>query len=162
MNNYKIRNAKVEDLSSIMKIEQAGFSTEEASSKTSMKERIQVLSNSFFVATHDDKIIGFIVGTSSNQRYIDDDLYEKSYPNKSEDNYMMVLSIAVDPDYKRKKIGSKLLNYFIQNTSHKTKIISLTCLERLIPFYEKNGFINEGPSDSSHANELWFNMIKEP
>ncbi|WP_252899306.1 hypothetical protein [Lactococcus fujiensis] len=39
------------------------------------------------------------------------------------------------------------------------EIISLTCLESLIPYYEKHGFVNEGRSESKLAGETWYNMI---
>jgi hypothetical protein len=31
----------------------------------------------------------------------------------------------------------------------------------LIPFYEKNGYVNQGVAESQHAGVQWFNMSKE-
>jgi len=39
--------------------------------------------------------------------------------------------------------------------------ITLTCRKELIPFYEKNGYQNQGIADSHHAGVQWFNMIKQ-
>lgn len=39
--------------------------------------------------------------------------------------------------------------------------ITLTCLGRLVPFYELNGFTDEGLSDSTHGGEVWHNMVLE-
>lgn len=39
--------------------------------------------------------------------------------------------------------------------------VTLTCLEALVPFYEENGYRNEGKSNSTHAGEVWFNLVKE-
>ncbi len=38
-------------------------------------------------------------------------------------------------------------------------LISLTCLKRLVPFYEQNSYKNEGVADSVHAYEVWYNMV---
>lgn len=34
----------------------------------------------------------------------------------------------------------------------------LTCKERLIPYYERFGFRNEGLSASTHGGETWYQM----
>lgn len=34
----------------------------------------------------------------------------------------------------------------------------MTCKEKLIPFYEQFGFINEGISESVHGNVVWYQM----
>jgi hypothetical protein len=38
--------------------------------------------------------------------------------------------------------------------------ISLTSLEKNLPFYLKNGFKNLGVADSEHAGETWYNLVK--
>ena len=37
--------------------------------------------------------------------------------------------------------------------------ISLTCVENLIPYYERYGFVSKGISDSQLAGETWYNMV---
>ena len=39
--------------------------------------------------------------------------------------------------------------------------LTLTCHEQLIPYYERNGFIDEGEADSAHGGTTWFNMVWE-
>lgn len=34
----------------------------------------------------------------------------------------------------------------------------LTCKEKLIPYYSKFGFVNEGVSESVHGNVIWYQM----
>lgn len=36
--------------------------------------------------------------------------------------------------------------------------VVLTCKERLIPYYERFGFRNEGLSASTHGGETWYQM----
>ena len=58
-------------------------------------------------------------------------------------------------------IGSSLLQAIekqaIQNQRHH---IALTCLLDRVPFYEKNGYVNQGIAASAHAGEVWYNMTK--
>ena len=38
------------------------------------------------------------------------------------------------------------------------KGLVLTCKERLIPYYSKFGYVNEGLSVSMHGNAVWYEM----
>jgi len=44
---------------------------------------------------------------------------------------------------------------------HHRQSISLTSLDRNVAFYLKNGFENKGIADSEHADETWYNLVKE-
>nr|WP_252898352.1 GNAT family N-acetyltransferase [Apilactobacillus ozensis] len=139
--NLEFSNAKLEDLPKIMEIERAGFNASEASTEASMSERISLLSDTFIVAKLQKEIVGFVVGPAYNKRYIDDELYEKSLPNDDNDAYQTILSIAVDPKHHGKNIGSQLLNKMVEIAKNNNrKLVTLTCLSRLIPFYEKKWF----------------------
>ena len=39
--------------------------------------------------------------------------------------------------------------------------ITLTCHENLISYYERNGFSDEGESESTHGGSSWYNMVWE-
>lgn len=39
--------------------------------------------------------------------------------------------------------------------------VSLTCHDYLIEYYERNGFVNEGRSDSNYAGEVWYDLVLE-
>ena len=69
--------------------------------------------------------------------------------------------MAVARPYRHHKIGTQLLTQLAQVARfQKRQAITLTCLADLIPFYEVNGYINEGLSASQHADEKWYNMVK--
>lgn len=152
--------AQPQDLDQIMAIESAGFSEEEAAKRSSMKDRIRDYPDTFLVAKDGQNVAGYIVGPAYNKRYLDDNLYEESHPNRKSDLYQTVLSLAVNSDYQGKGIGSQLLKQLaVVAKKEGRKLISLTCLKRLVPFYEQNGYVNEGVADSSHAGEVWYNMV---
>ncbi|CUS25516.1 N-acetyltransferase GCN5 [Paucilactobacillus oligofermentans DSM 15707 = LMG 22743] len=159
----KIRHAKVADLPALMRIETSGFTPEEAATEVSMAERIQVIADTFLVANDETgNVQGFIVGPVVKQRYLTDDLFDQVTTNEMMGGFQSVLSLAVSPEAQHQQIGSKLLKQLIKDAKKAQRIgITLTCLERLVPFYELNGFANEGLSNSTHGGEIWYNLVLE-
>ena len=158
----KYEFAKTEDLDDIVKIENASFSEAEAGSKKVYSDRIDKLKGTFLVAKNDDdELVGFIVGPAVKDRYIKDRMFNKTPKNLMLGGHQLVFSIAIDPEFRGQGIGSELLKHFEENAqkAHR-ETISLTCLEDRIPFYEINGYIDKGISDSNHGNETWHNMEK--
>lgn len=161
--NIFFRPPKEDDIDQIMQIENAGFTVDEAASKTSMMDRIHTISDSFIVAINEkDCPIGYVVEYIISKRYLSDDLFESTFPNQPFGGYQSILSLAVAPDYRNCQIGSKLLSALKEQCRLQyRKGITLTCLESLIPYYEKQGYQLEGLSESKHAGVAWYNMVLE-
>ena len=161
--NMNCTNAMPDDLDSLMYIERCGFTAEEAAAETAMRERIQVIPDTFLVARNDTgRIIGFIVGPAVHERHITDDLFTRTIPNDADAQYQTVLSLAVHPRYRTCGVAKYLLEKLKETATFRgRKAITLTCLEPLVGFYEKYGYINEGISQSAHAGEIWYNMVLE-
>lgn len=157
----EIINVTIEDLPEILRIEHLGFTAEEAGTEEQYRDRIQKLADTFLVAKMDQKVVGFVVGPATKEEYVEDWMYEHTPENLTEGGHQIIFTIAVDPEYRGHNIGSKLLDA-IEGNARKAKrlSISLTSLERNVPFYLKNGFVNEGVADSEHADEVWYNLVK--
>ncbi|MFC4651798.1 GNAT family N-acetyltransferase [Lactococcus nasutitermitis] len=153
--------AKAEDIDDIMTIETSCFTPEEAASRASMIERIALISDTFLVARNEDgRVVGMVVGPTSPERYLTDDLFEHSRANLPTDKVQTVVSLAVLADYRKHGLAGELLKRLAEvDRSAGREIISLTCLESLVPYYEAHGFVNEGVSASQHAGETWYNMV---
>jgi len=158
----EITNVTIDDLPAILHIENLGFTKEEAGTKNQYRDRINKLTDTFLVAKIDHKLVGFIVGPATKEPYVEDWMYEQTPDNLKIGGHQIIFTIAVDPKYRGQKIGSKLLDA-IENKarSAKRQSISLTSLERNVPFYIKNGFKNNGVADSEHADEIWYNLVKD-
>lgn len=154
--------AQLSELSDIMAIEQAGFSPEEAATRSAMEERIKKIPDTFIVAHNEEgQVVGYIVGPASPKRYITDDLFASVSKNRKTDPYLTVLSLAVSPDYRGQGVGGDLLDLFGKVAQAQDRgAVTLTCLKKLVPFYESHGYRNEGVADSDHAGETWYNMVK--
>jgi len=156
-----IRQAQLQDLAQIMAIERAGFTEAEAASETSMRERVEKISDTFFVVEEEGSVRAFCVGNVMQQRYITDDLFETLSPNATSGGHQSILSIAVHPDERGKGYGTQLLARIEQTARESEReTVTLTCKEPLIRYYEQHGYINEGPSTSTHGGEVWFNLVK--
>lgn len=149
-------------LDAIMTIENQGFTPDEAATKASMAERIDRISDTFIVATLNQQVLGYVAGPAANTHYLSDDLYDHLEANDPTDRYQTVLSLAVAKNARGQGVGSKLLAELakVAKLQHR-QAITLTCLKKLVPFYEHNGYVNEGVSTSTHAGETWYNMVRE-
>lgn len=155
-----IKPAEPQDLDQIMTIENAGFSPAEAATRASMADRIRQIADTFLVAKQGATVVGYIVGPAFAQRYLTDGLFEAVRPNAAGDAYQTILSLAVSPAHRGAGVASRLLTALAQvaRAQHR-QALTLTCLQRLVPFYERNGYVNEGVSDSTHAGETWYNLV---
>lgn len=158
----KMRRAEMADLDEVMVIENIGFSPLEAAAREAMEERIEKISDTFIVAVGDGgKICGYVVGPAIYERYLADELFEETIPNPADAPFVSVLSLAVHPDSRHEGLAKALLEELeAVATGQGRKGITLTCLAELVPFYERNGYVNEGVSASQHAGEVWYNMVR--
>ena len=150
------------DLPAIVAIERAGFSPAEAGTLTAFRDRITKLSDTFLVARDGDQVVGFIVGPATSDKFVTDKMYEQTPRNLPSGGHQLVLSLAVAPAYRGHGVGSQLLaalEKVARNSKRST--ISLDSLAKNIPFYTANGFIKNGVSDSSHAGETWYHLVKD-
>ena len=156
----KIREANIDDLNEIIKIESICFPSEEAASEDVIKERFSTFSENFLVAVEDNKIVGFINGCTTDKASLPDKLYHDvklHYPNGK---FQTVFGLDVLPQYRNKGVASQLLKSFIELSKKRGKSgMVLTCKDYLVHYYEKFGFQHEGVSNSSHGGAKWNDMI---
>lgn len=120
-----------------------------------------MIPDSFFVAVDHGEIIGFVNGPVMAMDYITDDLFSETKENPKSGGVQSILGLAVHPTHRKKGIGSALLTYLeTEAKKRERKAVTLTCLERLISYYEKHGYENHGISQSEHGGEVWYNMTK--
>lgn len=140
-----IRRVTMDDLEEVVNLESAAFKMTKEQTRDDMVGRIENYPDTFLVAQEDGKVIGHIFGPAFNKRYIEDELYFNNHPNQKDDRYQMILSLAVLPAYRKQGIATKLIEALAQEARKQNRqAISLTCLPKLIKFYEKRGFHNEG------------------
>jgi ribosomal protein S18 acetylase RimI-like enzyme len=157
-----IRQAFIEDLDSVAKVESICFPVAEAATRESLEQRINTFSKSFFLAEIDEKIIGFINGCIINGTVIYDELYEDSTLHIPDGDYQTIFGLDVIPDYRNYGVAAQLMNHMIEvSRLAGRKGVILTCKDKLIHYYEKFGYVNKGISKSEHGGAEWYDMILE-
>ena len=156
-----IREVTIEDLDRLIEIENLSFTKEEAATEVAFVNRFRMIPDSFFVAEDNGEIVGFVNGPVMERDYITDDLFSETKENPKTGGVQSILGLAVHPMHRKKGIATALLTHLETDAKSKNrKAVTLTCLERLIPFYEKHGYVNIGISQSEHGGEVWYNMTK--
>ena len=152
--------AKTTDLDDIMFVENSSFEPDERLSQASMLERIHLIPERFLVARNEmGKVIGMVMGPTSNHPYLLDEMFEETQVSLTTDPTQIIVSLAVSADYRGLGIATSLLDNLVSLArKEKRQSIALTCLARLIPYYERYGFVNKGKSQSQLAGETWYNM----
>lgn len=160
---YDISHPTLLDLDSILRLEQLVFEEGVADTREVFQQRIERGNATFFVAKDENgKVMGYVAASALNQRYVTDQLFKDVPMNVSNPQYILVLGLAVYPEYRRYGIARALLERLeYQAEQCGAQAISLTCMAPLVGFYEKNGFCNEGQSASKHGNKVWYNLVKE-
>lgn len=158
----EITKVTLKDLPEIVRIENLGFTPEEAGTKEQYQDRIEKLQDTFLIARINEQVVGFVVGPAVKEKFVEDWMYESTPKNLPTGGNQIIFTIAVDPNFRGHSIGSKLLKAMEDNAKKAQRdSISLTSLEKNLPFYLKNGFKNLGVADSEHAGETWYNLVKE-
>ncbi|MCO7125398.1 GNAT family N-acetyltransferase [Sporolactobacillus shoreicorticis] len=155
------RQVRKEDLEPLVILENKAFTPEEAATKQAFINRIETIPDTFIIAEEKNQIIGYVNGPVLSAPFITDDLFDQTMPNPVSGSYQSILGIVVAPDYQKKGIAGMLLRAFEKQARAKNRLtVTLTCRESLIPFYQKNGYVNHGIAESQHGGIEWFNMDK--
>lgn len=69
-------------------------------------------------------------------------------------------ALVIDPEWQGKNLGTLIVHDYIQKLSNQDigEKIYIICHKELIPFYEKIGFQDLGPSECKFANTEWYDM----
>lgn len=155
----EIRNAAIKDLKSISEIEAECFPASEAATMERFKSRLLVYPDYFWLLFDKDKLVGFVNGLVTNEPDLNDEMYENAKMHNENGKWLMILGVDTIPSCRNQGCASKLIKHVISETKNQGKDgLVLTCKEKLITFYEKFGFINEGKSKSVHGNTVWYQM----
>lgn len=159
------RNVKEKDLGTIVDLESEAFHMSKKMTEKDMIGRIKNYPDTFLVAEDQEsgQVVGYTFGPAFSKRYIEDEIYFKNHPNRKDNQYQMILSLVVDKKYRHHKIASHLLKKMDKVARKQSrKAISLNCLTALIPFYELNGYVNEGKATDipTPEDETTYNMVK--
>lgn len=158
----KIRHATIEDAKKISELENICFPFAEAASEESIFRRVKAFPNHFWLGFDGDNLVSFVNGLATNQKDLTDEMYENENLHDESGNWQMIFGVDTAPDYRKRGFASQVMETAISDSKRqKRKGLVLTCKEKLIPFYERFGFKNEGLSSSEHGGVKWYQMRLE-
>lgn len=156
-----IRKGTIEDAEILSKVEATCFPPNEAATSKEIQERLNVYANHFLLF-EEDRLISFLDGFCTNQRDLTDEMYSDASMHDEDGDWQMIFGLNTLPDYQRKGYAAKIMNAMIHMArQEKRKGLVLTCKDRLVPYYSKFGFKNEGVSSSVHGGVVWYQMRLE-
>lgn len=158
----RIRHAVPEDLKELARIEAASYPAAEAASLESIRARMEVFPECFWLMEEKGKILGFINGMAANETELTDEMYDHAKLHNPAGKWQMLFSVVTAPEYRKQGVASRIMEQVIADTKNRGRQgIVLTCKKQLIPFYARFGYGNEGVSGSVHGGAVWYQMRME-
>ena len=155
-----IRHATKHDISAISEVEAKCFPPSEAASEMAFTERIENYGNHFWLMYENDKLIAFVDGFVTDESDLTDEMFANAAMHNENGAWQMIFGVNTLPEYRNNGYASELLRRAVDEAKEQgRKGVVLTCKDKLLPFYAKLGFVDEGITDkSTHGNAIWHQM----
>ena len=155
----EITTATLADLDALAAIEAACFPAAEAAAREEIEERLRVYAAHFYIAREKGAAIGFIDGMVTDEKDLLDELYADAARHDENGAWQMIFGLNTLPEYRRRGVAAALIETLCAAArAQGRRGVVLTCKERLLPYYAKFGFVDEGVSDSTHGGVVWHQM----
>ena len=159
MKRMIIRRAELNDADAIAKVEAECFPESEAATLTQFHERLKYYASHFWLMFDSEKLIAFVDGPVTDDRDLTDEMYAHAEMHNEAGKWQMIFGVNTIPSYRRRGHAEELLRRMIDDAREQKRLgLVLTCKERLIHYYAKLGFVNEGISESNHGGAEWYQM----
>lgn len=158
----KIRTATIADIDAIAKVESLCFPQAEAATREQIAERVKAYGNHFWLMLDEGKLIAFVDGMVTDEADLTDEMYEKADMHNEQGQWQMIFGVNTIPEYRRNGYAGELIKRAIADAKEQgRKGLVLTCKDKLVRYYAKFGFENEGVSESEYGNVVWNQMRLE-
>lgn len=155
-----IRKATMNDLDAISEVESECFPAAEAATKEEFRERLESYADHFLLMFDGEKLAAFIDGFVTDEPDLTDQMYENAALHSESGKWQMIFGVNTLPEYRRRGLAGTLIREMIAEADRQGRDgLVLTCKDRLVHYYAKFGFLNEGVSGkSTHGGAVWNQM----
>lgn len=155
-----IRKATMNDLDAISEVESECFPAAEAATKEEFRKRLESYADHFLLMFDGEKLAAFIDGFVTDEPDLTDQMYENAAMHSESGKWQMIFGVNTLPEYRRRGLAGALINEMIAEARRQGRDgLVLTCKDRLVHYYAKFGFLNEGVSGkSTHGGAVWNQM----
>ena len=144
----EIRTATMNDLDAVAAVEAECFPVAEAATKEEFAERIKYYGDHFWLMFEGDKLD------------LTDEMYAKASMHDENGAWQMLFGLNTLPEYRKNGYAGELLHRAVEDARKQgRKGAVLTCKQRLVDYYAKFCFVDEGVTDKSvHGGVVWHQM----
>ena len=155
-----IKHAFRKDIAALTAVETACFPPAEAATEKEFIDRVQYYGNHFWLLFEDEKLVSFVDGFVTDTPDLTDEMYADASLHDAHGAWQMIFGVNTLPEYRKQGLAGQLLRRAVADARQQgRKGLVLTCKERLLPYYAKFGFQDEGVTDkSTHGNVAWHQM----
>ena len=155
-----IRTANMEDLDAVASVEALCFPPAEAATKEAFAQRLQYYADHFWLMFEGNRLVSFVDGFVTDQEDLEDEMYERASMHNENGAWQMIFGVNTIPDCRRKGYAGLLIQRAIDDARKQgRKGLVLTCKPKLVSYYGRFGFVDEGVSEKSvHGNAVWHKM----
>ncbi|MDO5408907.1 MAG: GNAT family N-acetyltransferase [Lachnospiraceae bacterium] len=155
----EIRKATIQDLAAVTAVEAECFPAAEAATEEDFRGRLSVYPEHFWLLFDQDKLVSFVNGMATDTSELLDEMYENAEMHNPDGKWQMIFGVNTIPAYRKRGCAALLIKQAIEDAKAQgRKGLVLTCKDRLVPYYAKFGFVNEGVSGSVHGGVVWNQM----
>ena len=155
-----IRTAALADLPAVTAVEAACFPAAEAATEADFAKRLAVYPNHFWLMEDNNgSLVSFVNGLVTDEPHLRDEMYADAELHNESGAWQMIFGVNTLPAYRRQGLAEQVLRQVIEDAKTQgRKGCVLTCKEKLLHYYGKLGFVNEGVSQSTHGGVVWYEM----
>ena len=155
-----IRYADMSDLAAVTAVEAACFPPAEAATEQDFAQRLRYYSGHFWLMFDGGTLIAFVDGFVTDEPDLTDDMYENAALHNENGAWQMIFGVNTVPEFRRRGCAERLLRRAIEDArAQGRRGLVLTCKDRLVPYYARLGFQNEGITpNSTHGGVTWSQM----
>lgn len=147
------------DLDAVSAVEAECFPSAEAATKESFRRRLEAYPNHFLLLFEENRLTAFIDGMATDKKDLSDDMYDKADMHQEDGAWQMIFGLNTIPARRKNGLAGKLVNAFIKEARKEGRCgLVLTCKDRLVHYYSRFGFVDEGISHSTHGGVVWHQM----
>ena len=155
----EIRHATAADLEALAEVEAECFPKAEAATAEELAGRVKYYGNHFWLMFDGDRLVSFVDGFVTDAADLTDEMYAKAELHQEDGAWQMIFGVNTLPAYRKHGYARELLKAAIADAREQgRKGLVLTCKDRLLHYYAKFGFKNEGVSGSTHGGVTWYQM----
>ena len=155
----EIRKGTLKDLEAIAAVEAACFPAAEAATAEEFAGRLQQYGDHFWLLWEGERLLAFVDGFCTDWPDLTDEMYADASLHRENGAWQMIFGVNTIPACRRHGYAGQLLQQAIADArAQGRKGLVLTCKEKLVHYYAKFGFVNEGVSGSTHGGVVWYQM----